>query len=160
VTSLDQRGPWRRWLHHLTLYGFACCFASTSVAALYHLAFGWRAPYAYTSLPVALGTLGGVGLVIGPLGLMILGRMRDEALGDPQHSGLDVSFAALLAMSSVTGLLLLVLRESRAMGALLILHLGVVLALFLTLPYGKFVHGIYRTAALIKYARDVRQRTN
>jgi citrate/tricarballylate utilization protein len=154
VTSLDQRGPWRRWLHHLTFYGFAFCFASTSVAALYHLAFGWRAPYAYTSLPVALGTLGGVGLVIGPLGLMILGRMRDEALGDPQHSGLDVSFAALLAMSSVTGLLLLVLRESRAMGALLILHLGVVLALFLTLPYGKFVHGIYRTAALIKYARE------
>jgi citrate/tricarballylate utilization protein len=29
-----------------------------------------------------------------------------------------------------------------------------VLALFLTLPYGKFVHGIYRTAALIKYAGE------
>ncbi len=28
------------------------------------------------------------------------------------------------------------------------------MALFLTLPYGKFVHGIYRFAALIKYALE------
>ena len=30
------------------------------------------------------------------------------------------------------------------------MHLGFVLTLFVTLPYGKFVHGIYRTGALIK----------
>jgi citrate/tricarballylate utilization protein len=30
-------------------------------------------------------------------------------------------------------------------------HLGVVLALFLMLPYGKFVHGIYRFAALVRF---------
>ena len=38
---------------------------------------------------------------------------------------------------------------------LLIVHLGIVLALFLTLPYGKFVHGFYRTAALVKYAIEM-----
>jgi citrate/tricarballylate utilization protein len=37
--------------------------------------------------------------------------------------------------------------------------MGSVLALFVTLPYGKFVHGIYRTAALIHYAMESR-RTN
>jgi citrate/tricarballylate utilization protein len=42
------------------------------------------------------------------------------------------------------------------MNALLIVHLGAVLALFLTLPYGKFVHGIYRTAALLQYAKENR----
>ena len=42
------------------------------------------------------------------------------------------------------------------MGVLLVIHLGAVLALFLTLPYGKFVHGIYRTAALLKYAVESR----
>jgi citrate/tricarballylate utilization protein len=40
------------------------------------------------------------------------------------------------------------------MGVLLLSHLGVVLALFLTLPYGKFVHGLYRAAALRHYRRS------
>ena len=40
------------------------------------------------------------------------------------------------------------------MGMLLVVHLGVVLALFVTLPYGKFVHGLYRAAALIKHALE------
>ena len=42
------------------------------------------------------------------------------------------------------------------MGILLALHRGVVLALFLTLPYGKFVHGVYRFAALVRYAMERR----
>jgi len=29
-----------------------------------------------------------------------------------------------------------------------------VFALFITLPYGKFVHGLYRFAALVRYARE------
>ena len=42
------------------------------------------------------------------------------------------------------------------MGPLLALHLGVVFALFITMPYGKFVHGIYRYVALVRYARERR----
>jgi len=57
-------------------------------------------------------------------------------------------------VTSLTGLALLVLRNQSVMGSLLIVHLGAVLALFVTLPYGKFVHGIYRTAALVKFARE------
>jgi citrate/tricarballylate utilization protein len=37
------------------------------------------------------------------------------------------------------------------MGVLLATHLGIVLALFLTLPYGKFVHALYRFAALVRF---------
>ena len=69
--AIESRHPWRRWLHHCTSYGFALCFASTSVAAVYHLVFGWLAPYPYTSLPVVLGTIGGIGLTIGPAGLLV-----------------------------------------------------------------------------------------
>jgi citrate/tricarballylate utilization protein len=43
------------------------------------------------------------------------------------------------------------------MALLLAIHLGFVLALFLTLPYGKFAHGMYRSAALLKYAIEKRQ---
>jgi citrate/tricarballylate utilization protein len=48
------------------------------------------------------------------------------------------------------------MREQPAMPLLLVVHLGLVLALFLALPYGKFVHAIYRTAALVKFADERR----
>jgi citrate/tricarballylate utilization protein len=154
VDDEEARRPWRRWLHHLTFYGFGLCFASTSVAALYHVVFSWRAPYGYASLPVIFGTIGGFALLIGPCGLLVLDRTRDEALDEPARTGLDTSFASVLAITSATGLLLLLLRESTWMPLLLMVHLAFVLALFLALPYGKFVHGIYRTAALIKFSHD------
>ena len=120
----------------------------------YHSVFGWRAPYGYASLPVVLGTLGGAGLLIGPAGLFAVRRQRDRALADPAQDGLDESFILMLFMTSVTGLLLLALRGQPVMTLLLVVHLGFVLGLFLTLPYGKFVHGIYRTAALMVYAQE------
>ena len=46
------------------------------------------------------------------------------------------------------------------MPTLLCLHLGSVLAFFATLPYGKFAHGAYRAAALLKYAVERRRPTN
>ena len=64
---------------------------------------------------------------------------------------MDVGFLMLLFLTSLTGLLLLAFRETRAMGVLLALHLGAVMALFLTLPYGKFVHALYRFAALVRF---------
>ena len=157
TSAEEERTPLRRWFHHCTFYGFLLCFASTSVAALYHVAFGWLAPYPYGSLPVLLGIAGGAGLLIGPAGLLMLRGRRDPALGDPNQRGLDESFIALLFVTSLTGFLLLALRERAIMSAVLVVHLGAVLALFVTLPYGKFVHGIYRTAALIHYAMESRR---
>ena len=150
----EHRSLARWWFHHLTFYGFLLCFAATSVAAVYHYAFGWRAPYGYFSLPVVLGTLGGVGLLVGPSGLFWLKHRGDAATRDPTQDGLDLAFIALLFSTSATGLLLLGLRATSAMPGLLAIHLAIVSALFLTLPYGKFVHGIYRFAALVRYALD------
>jgi len=148
VSAEEQRSPWRRWLHHCTFYGFLLCFASTTAAAIYDNVFGWRAPYGYASLPVILGTIGGAGLLVGSAGLWILRRRRDPSLTDEAQRGLDESFLALLFLTTLTGLALLVLRHERVMPWLLVIHLGTVLALFVTLPYGKFVHGLYRAAAL------------
>ena len=154
VDAEEQRRPWRRWLHHSTFYGFALCFASTTVAAIYHVVFGWIAPYAYTSVPVLLGTVGGLGLVIGPAGLLVLDRRRDAALMHTSERSLGFAFLTMLLLTSLTGLLLLVLRERSSMPALLVVHLAIVLALFITFPYGKFVHGVYRGAALLKFRRE------
>ena len=150
----EERSQARRWFHHLTFYGFALCFAATVAGTIYHYAFGWKAPYGYLSLPVVLGTLGGFGLLIGPAGLLWLQLRRDPETGDARQLGMDMAFIALLFATSLTGLLLLAFRETSACGVLLVIHLAVVMALFLTLPYGKFVHGIYRAAALVRYALE------
>ncbi|WP_274383255.1 tricarballylate utilization 4Fe-4S protein TcuB [Pinisolibacter aquiterrae] len=152
----DRFTPARRYFHHLTAYGFLLCLASTSVATLYHYLLGLEAPYAWTSLPVILGTLGGIGLVIGPAGLLWLNLRRDPAQGDPAQRPMDRGFIALLLAVSLTGLALLVLRETRAMPVWLALHLGAVTALFLTMPYGKFAHGFFRAAALLKHTIEKR----
>jgi citrate/tricarballylate utilization protein len=153
----DDRPTDRRKLyHHFTFYGFLLCLASTSVATLYHYLLAREAPYAWWDAPVVLGTLGGIGLLVGPIGLLAEKWKRDPVLVDQARMGMDTAFIAMLFLTSLTGMALLLLRATPAMGPLLALHLGVVFALFLTMPYGKFVHGIYRFVALVRYARERR----
>ncbi|MGV2287596.1 tricarballylate utilization 4Fe-4S protein TcuB [Trinickia sp. YCB016] len=147
----------RRHCHQATFYGFLLCFLSTSVATLYHYVFRLEAPYAYTSLPVLLGVAGGIGIAIGTLGLGWLNLRRHPLQGDAQQKPMDLGFIALLLFIAVTGLALAAWRTSEAMPTLLAVHLGAVIALFLTLPYGKFAHGPLRAAALLKWAIERRQ---
>jgi citrate/tricarballylate utilization protein len=150
----------RRRFHHLTFYGFMLCFAATSVATLYHYAFGWVAPYGFTSLPKLLGVTGGIGLIIGPTGLFWLSLKRHPQHGDATQKPMDRGFIALLFLVSSTGLALMLARGTGAMVLLLAVHLGCVMAFFATMPYGKFAHGVYRSAALLKYAIERRQPGN
>ena len=147
---------WRKRFHHATFYGFMLCFASTSVATLYHYFFKWQAPYALTSLPVLLGTVGGVGLLVGPAGLLWLNLRRNPDTADLSQKPMDLGFIALLFLTSLTGLALMLWRDTEFLAILLAVHLGVVMALFVTLPYGKFAHGIFRSAALLKWAIEKR----
>ena len=147
----------RRRFHHLTFYGFMLCFAATCVATLYHYLLDWHAPYPVFSLPVLLGTVGGIGLLLGPAGLLWLNLTRDPKQGDIAQRPMDRGFIALLLLTSASGLALLAWRDSAAMGPLLAIHLGIVMALFLTMPYGKFAHGIYRSAALLKWTSEKRR---
>ncbi len=142
----------RRWYHQLVFYGFMLSFASTAVATIYENFFHWIPPYPFWDLPVLLGTAGGIGLVIGSGGLLLLKTQSDQAPANRDLFGMDLAFIVLLFLTGLTGLLLLGLRATPAMGTLLALHLGVVVALFLTLPYGKFVHGVYRYIALVRNA--------
>jgi citrate/tricarballylate utilization protein len=149
----------RRRFHHALFYGFGLCFASTCVAAFYEHVLGAIAPYPFFSPPVLLGTLGGIGMTAGAAGLGWLKWVGDSTPSSPRMQGADAALLFLLGMTAVTGLLLLGLRATPAMGLLLAVHLGLVLALFLVMPYSKFVHGIYRTAALLRNARDQQEAT-
>ena len=83
--------------------------------------------------------------------------MLYEVITDTAQRPLDRGFMLLLLLTSASGLALLAWRDTAAMGVLLVVHLGAVMAFFLTLPYGKFAHGIYRSAALLKWAIEKRQ---
>ena len=142
----------RRLFHHLTFYGFMLCFAATSTGTIYHYVFGWYAPYPWWDLPPMFGKIGGIGLAIGTAGLLSQKRLRDPMMRDEARWGMETAFLVMLFLTAVTGLLLHGLRSTELMGILLAIHLGVVFGFFITMPYGKFVHGIYRFAALLRYA--------
>jgi citrate/tricarballylate utilization protein len=146
----------RRHFHHALFYGFLLCFASTCVATIYDHFLGLVAPYSFWSLPVQLGTWGGVLMCVGAAGLTWLKMVTDPMPVARKVLGGEYALLALLFLIGATGLLLLVLRSSGAMGIVFAIHLGLVLALFLTLPYSKMVHGLYRGMALFRDRREKR----
>ena len=127
-------------------------------APLYHYAFGWIAPYAYTALPVLLGTVGGIMLLPARRACVRLNLRRHALHGDPAQAPMDRGFIALLFLTSTTGLALARFpRHRRAGTAAGASTSGAVMALFVTLPYGKFAHAGYRAAALLKWAIEKRR---
>ena len=60
-------------------------------------------------------------------------------------------------LTATSGRALWAARGTPALALALCLLLGAVMALFATLPYGKFAHGIFRTAALLRHAVEKRQ---
>src|SRR5262249_26281530 len=112
LTTEEQPRDLRRFYHHLTFYGFCCCFASTSLATLLHNGLGWEAPYPWYNPVVLLGMFGGVGLVVGPVGLLCIKATRDPVLVNEGAQGMEVGFLVMLFLTSTTGLLLLVFRAT------------------------------------------------
>jgi citrate/tricarballylate utilization protein len=140
----------RRLFHHLMVGGLALSVGSTAVAALYHRWLHWEAPYPLFSLPVGLGLAGGVLTLIGVGGLIAAKQRADPAPTATETQATDYAMLALIGATAASGLALLAFRDSAAMGGLLVLHLGLVLALFLLLPAAKLVHAPYRLAALLR----------
>ena len=146
----------RRIFHHVLFYCFALCFASTSVAAFDDHFLGLVAPYPLLSAPVLLGLAGGIAMLAGPAGLIWIKVITDPAPTAKAVLGGDYALLGLLAAIAANGLLLLALREGPAMGVLLAIHLGLVLAFFVLVPYSKMVHGLYRSLALLRNAIESR----
>jgi citrate/tricarballylate utilization protein len=147
---VDAPSPWRKRHHALVFWGFVAAFISTTLAFVNQEILGVLPPYPYISAPVIFGTVGGVMMIVGGIGLLELKRRADRELTDATMVIRDYSFLAALLIINVTGLVLLAFRETPMMGLLLNLHLASFLAFFITAPYGKIVHAVYRTAALLR----------
>lgn len=96
-------------------------------------------------------------MVMGTIGLWKLNRSRPAGHGAAEQKPMDLGFIALLFLIASSGLLLWWTRGTAAMGVMLCIHLGAAMGLFLTLPYGKFAHGVFRSAALLRHAVEKRQ---
>ncbi|KAA8977791.1 tricarballylate utilization 4Fe-4S protein TcuB [Halospina sp. K52047b] len=151
-----QTGHARRIAHQVLVAGFALCFVATSVGTLYHHVFDWIAPYPVMSVPGVSGTLGGLMITGGGAFMLWLHYTRDDRPRAKAPDSRSRLLVQLLMVVALTGLILQALRETPAMGLLLGLHLGAVLAFFLVLPQGKSAHAVYRLLALIRFHRERR----
>ena len=149
----DRYSNARRHAHQAALWGFLLCFASTTSGTVLHYGFGMEAPYGFFSLPKLLGVPGGILLTLGAGMLAWLKTKADPELGAPQLWGGEMAFVLLLGLTGLTGLLLYAATGTAAVPALLAIHLGTVLAFFLTTPFSKMAHGFYRFAALVRDAQ-------
>jgi len=150
---LGPAGRLRRLAHHLLAGGFGLTFLATVAGFFAHVA-GQPAPYPLFSPPVILGTAGGVAMLAG-LALMSL---RPDPLKTPEMARSDRFLRLQLAVLAGSGLALLALRDTPAMGLLLALHLGAVAGAVLCLPFGKLSHGGWRLISLVRAAAEARAR--
>ena len=141
----------RRMFHSFVFWGFLLDFASTTLAFIYQNFQHMLPPYSLLSAPVLFGSVGGVGLIAGTAGLIWFKMKSQRSLAAAGAYGMDYAFLVFLGLTALTGMLTLILRSTPALGIILVLHLGAVAALFITAPYGKFVHFVYRSFALIRY---------
>lgn len=147
----------RRWLHQAVVAGFTLDLASTMLAALYDHVFGVKAPYPVLNPVVLLGAIGGLGLIAGTAGLLWQRRTADPSATTVSTRQAAQAFTANLLLVAVTGMLLLSVRSTGVMPVVLVLHLATVATLFVTAPYGKFVHAVLRYAALVRFAGEQRK---
>jgi citrate/tricarballylate utilization protein len=140
----------RRVWHALVFYGFISAFISTTLAFIYQDFLGILPPYDYLSLPVIFGSVGGVAMIVGAAGFLYDKFRSDPRRISPPMRGMDLALLVSLLLMNVSGMALLMLRETAAMPMLLAIHLGYCAAFALTLPYGKFAHAVYRYLALIR----------
>jgi citrate/tricarballylate utilization protein len=147
----------RRVLHSLVFYGFISAFIATVAAAIIQDFFGELPPYPFFSVPVIFGSVGGAAMIIGCAGLLVLKPKADPDRISPGLRTMDIAFLAVLILVNVSGFAVLFLRETAAMGMSLNIHLGLVAALYISMPYGKFAHAIYRSMALLRNRSELRQ---
>ena len=156
--DLDRPSPTRRITHHVLAYGFLITFASTVSAAFAQYILGQRPPFGWVSVPVILGTVGGIAVSAAAIAFVVMGRREASQVTAEEGESMDLAFLVALLLVSVTGIALLATQKAAGViHAVLLIHLATVLAFFILLPYGKMMHAVYRFGALLKNAHESRE---
>jgi citrate/tricarballylate utilization protein len=146
----DKPSAGRRRLHAMVAYGFGLCLVSTVAAAVEQDIADIDPPYPWLSVPVVSGTIGGLGLVIGCVGLLGLKVRSSHVTSFAQMTIKDYGLLVSLAFLALSGLAVLLTRGTAAFGIVLLVHLAALVEAFAMAPYSKFVHIVFRFSALVR----------
>ncbi len=147
--------------HVLLFWGFAGALATTGLLGVGIDAFGWKTPLPLLHPVKLLGNASAVVLVLG-ISMLILGRLSRDAFAGATQA-FDLFFLALVALligSGVGAELGRLFLPAPVALAIYVFHLGMILALFLTFPFSKFAHALYRTLAMAHERLVAQRRTS
>jgi quinone-modifying oxidoreductase subunit QmoC len=149
-SSCDHGVPKRRWGHFLVMWGFVGAAVTSGILVIYMYGLHMY-PLPLDHWVKWLGNISAVALVIGGV-LLFVNRLKvgDKLVG--QTTAFDRFFLMTVLGVIGTGVLTEGFRfvpvPVVVAAAMYVLHLGAVLTLFITLPYSKFAHILYRTLAM------------
>ena len=139
----------RRWGHFGVLWGFVGAAVTSGLLVVYLYGFDMY-PLPLTHWVKWLGNISAVLLVVGGA-MLLLNRIKaDRQSGS--STAFDSFFLGIVLAVIATGVLTEAGRflfDPVMACAVYVVHLGVVLSLFLTFPYSKFAHLLYRTLAMV-----------
>ena len=160
-SSCDRGVPKRRWGHFLVMWGFVGAAVTSGFAILYlyretvfvsWLHLGYDYPVPLTHWVKWLGNTSAVLLIVGGLLLWLNRRSTGDKLVG-MTTAFDRFFLWVVLGVIATGVLTEIFRFTPVPPvvacSVYVVHLGIVLTLFLTLPYSKFAHILYRTLAMV-----------
>jgi quinone-modifying oxidoreductase subunit QmoC len=139
----------RRMGHLLLVWGFLGALLTTTLLGIAMDVFGVKTPLPQTHPIKILGNVSAVLLVAGLVWLVVNRLANKESTATSQ--AFDTFFVALVVLVVVSGIGAELGRQFLPAAwalAIYLLHLGAVLSLFLTFPFSKFAHALYRTLAL------------
>jgi quinone-modifying oxidoreductase subunit QmoC len=138
----------RYWGHLLVMWGFAGLAVVGTAIGLGHMAGAIHTPLAQTHPLKILANAGGAAALAG-LVIVWAGRLRDPVKRE-RTTYFDWFFLVVLAGVVLTGVASELLRERQleAMYAVYFAHLVLIFLLFVSAPYSKLAHVLYRTAAM------------
>ena len=131
------------------VWGFLGALATTSLLGVAMDVLGVKTPLPQVHAIKVLGNVSAVLLVAGAVWLLVHRVTSRDAAG--RSRAFDSFFLAVVVLVIFTGVgaeLGRLALSARAALGLYVLHLGMVLALFLTFPFSKFAHALYRTLAM------------
>ena len=143
----------RRLGHLLLFWGFVGAAVTSGLLIVAIYIQGYEMPLPLLHPYKLLGNISAVALVVGA-GILVATRLTDRDRAGAS-TAFDSFFTTVVALVIATGVLVELARllapgvPPAAGVALYVLHLGGVTTLFLTFPYSKFAHMLYRTLAMV-----------